>query len=153
MRTKNEKQAKRVEGPSQREVLRDVMLSAAQCGSWLTLRELFALDELRRNQYFGATAAPAKSAVRRIRHRQAGAQEWRCRTCDGERRSVGIPSARSVASRDETRLVQRAAVASIATVLDNRNDARGKSCARKLNSHCRKNKTTGENQITKLLTP
>jgi len=119
------------------------MLSAAQCGSWLTLREL-ALDELRRHQYFGATAAPAKSAVRRIRHRQAGAQEWRCRTCDGERRSVGIPSARCVASRGETRLVQRAVVTSIATVLDKVNDSRGKSCAWKLNSHCRKNKTTGE---------
>ena len=26
--------------PSQREVLRDVLLSATQCGSWLTLREL-----------------------------------------------------------------------------------------------------------------
>ena len=26
--------------PTQRDVLRDVMLSAAQCGTWLTLREL-----------------------------------------------------------------------------------------------------------------
>src|SRR5271166_2679505 len=40
MRTKKEGRAKRVGGGSQREVLRDVMMSAAQCGTWLTLREL-----------------------------------------------------------------------------------------------------------------
>ena len=31
--------------PSQREVLRDVLLSATQCGSWLTLRELSQLTQ------------------------------------------------------------------------------------------------------------
>jgi hypothetical protein len=31
--------------PSQREVLRDVLLSATECGSWLTLRELARLTQ------------------------------------------------------------------------------------------------------------
>jgi hypothetical protein len=31
--------------PSQREVLRDVLLSATECGSWLTLRELSQLTQ------------------------------------------------------------------------------------------------------------
>ena len=31
--------------PSQREVLRDVLLSATECGSWLTLRELSRLTQ------------------------------------------------------------------------------------------------------------
>ncbi len=31
--------------PSQREVLRDVLLSATECGSWLTLRELSLLTQ------------------------------------------------------------------------------------------------------------
>ena len=31
--------------PSQREVLRDVLLSATECGSWLTLRELAQLTQ------------------------------------------------------------------------------------------------------------
>jgi hypothetical protein len=31
--------------PSQREVLRDVLLSARECGSWLTLRELSQLTQ------------------------------------------------------------------------------------------------------------
>jgi hypothetical protein len=43
MRKKKETQAKRVHLPSQHEVLRDAMLSAAQCDSWLTLRELAGL--------------------------------------------------------------------------------------------------------------
>jgi hypothetical protein len=42
MRRSNGKRAEsvRVSVRSQREVLRDVMMSAAECGSWLTLREL-----------------------------------------------------------------------------------------------------------------
>ncbi len=65
MRTKNEKQAKRVEGPSQREVLRDVMLSAAQCGSWLTLRELSRLTN------YGETSISAQ--LRHLRKARYGA--------------------------------------------------------------------------------
>jgi len=37
--------SKRTSAPSQREVLRDVLLSATQCGSWLTLRELSQLTQ------------------------------------------------------------------------------------------------------------
>src|ERR1700730_1336965 len=65
MRTKNEKQAKRVEGPRQREVLRDVMLSAAQCGSWLTLRELARLTN------YGETSISAQ--LRHLRKARYGA--------------------------------------------------------------------------------
>jgi len=43
MRRKKGKSSKRISGRSQREVLRDVMLSAAECGTWLTLRELSRL--------------------------------------------------------------------------------------------------------------
>ena len=35
----------RTSAPSQREVLRDVLLSATECGSWLTLRELSQLTQ------------------------------------------------------------------------------------------------------------
>ena len=35
----------RTYAPSQREVLRDVLLSATECGSWLTLRELSQLTQ------------------------------------------------------------------------------------------------------------
>jgi hypothetical protein len=37
--------AVRTFAPSQREVLRDVLLSATECGSWLTLRELSQLTQ------------------------------------------------------------------------------------------------------------
>jgi hypothetical protein len=40
MPTKNGHRTRRVRGGSQREVVRDVMMSAAQCGTWLTLKEL-----------------------------------------------------------------------------------------------------------------
>jgi hypothetical protein len=40
--------------PSQREVLRDVLLSATQCSSWLTLRELSQLTQ------FGETSISAQ---------------------------------------------------------------------------------------------
>jgi hypothetical protein len=43
MRRKKGNRSKRIDGRSQREVLRDVMLSAAECGTWLTLRELSRL--------------------------------------------------------------------------------------------------------------
>jgi hypothetical protein len=65
MRAKKEKQAKRVAGRSQREVLRDVMLSAAQCGSWLTLRELARLTS------YGETSISAQ--LRHLRKARYGA--------------------------------------------------------------------------------
>jgi hypothetical protein len=40
--------------PNQREVLRDVLLSATRCGSWLTLRELSQLTQ------FGETSISAQ---------------------------------------------------------------------------------------------
>jgi hypothetical protein len=65
MRVKKEKQTKRVGGQSQREVLRDVMLSAAQCGSWLTLRELARLTN------YGETSISAQ--LRHLRKARYGA--------------------------------------------------------------------------------
>jgi len=45
MRRKREARSNAVRVPSQRELLRDVMLSAAQCDAWLTLRELARLTQ------------------------------------------------------------------------------------------------------------
>jgi hypothetical protein len=45
MQRMNEVRSVKTSAPSQREVLRDVLLSATQCGSWLTLRELSQLTQ------------------------------------------------------------------------------------------------------------
>ena len=50
--------------PSQREVLRDVLLSATECGSWLTLRELAQLTR------FGETSISAQ--LRHLRKAKYG---------------------------------------------------------------------------------
>jgi hypothetical protein len=50
--------------PSQREVLRDVLLSATLCGSWLTLRELSRLTQ------FGEASISAQ--LRHLRKPQYG---------------------------------------------------------------------------------
>jgi hypothetical protein len=65
MRTKREDRGKRVAGRSQREVLRDVMLSAAECGTWMTLRELARLTS------FGETSISAQ--LRHLRKQRYGA--------------------------------------------------------------------------------
>jgi hypothetical protein len=56
MRRSNGKRSlgERVSVRSQREVLRDVMMSAAECGSWLTLRELSQMTQ------FGETSISAQ---------------------------------------------------------------------------------------------
>lgn len=52
-------------GPArkQREVIREVMLSAGQCATWLTLDELAKFDALPAGEYLRAVAAPAEAAV------------------------------------------------------------------------------------------
>lgn len=45
LRRNRKARAMRTFAPSQREVLRDVLLSATECGSWLTLRELSQLTQ------------------------------------------------------------------------------------------------------------
>jgi hypothetical protein len=65
MRTKKEDRGKRVAGGSQREVLRDVMLSAAECGTWMTLRELARLTS------YGETSISAQ--LRHLRKQRYGA--------------------------------------------------------------------------------
>ena len=61
MRTKKENQGKPAVGRSQREVLRDVMLSAERVRYVDHATGTIARDQLRRNQYFGAIAASAQA--------------------------------------------------------------------------------------------
>ena len=55
----------RVARRRQRDVLCDMMLSARQCETWLTLDELAKLTHYP-GQHFRAIAAPAQDGVRRI---------------------------------------------------------------------------------------
>lgn len=57
MRLEKKQQGKRVRLRTQREVLRDVMLSANECGAWLTLGELATM-----------TRYPAASISAQLRH-------------------------------------------------------------------------------------
>ena len=65
MHTKNGSRTQLVPGGSQREVLRDVMMSAAQCGTWLTLRELARMTN------YGETSISAQ--LRHLRKERYGA--------------------------------------------------------------------------------
>jgi hypothetical protein len=65
MHTKNGNRTQRVRGGSQREVLRDVMMSAARCGTWLTLRELARMTN------YGETSISAQ--LRHLRKERYGA--------------------------------------------------------------------------------
>jgi hypothetical protein len=65
MHTKHGNRTQRVRGGSQREVLRDVMMSAAQCGTWLTLRELARMTN------YGETSISAQ--LRHLRKQRYGA--------------------------------------------------------------------------------
>jgi hypothetical protein len=65
MHTKTGNRTQRVRGGSQREVLRDVMMSAAQCGTWLTLRELARMTN------YGETSISAQ--LRHLRKERYGA--------------------------------------------------------------------------------
>src|SRR5579863_5569952 len=63
-RSRRRRIVKKTHLPSQREVLRDVLLSAAECGSWLTLRELAQLTQ------FGEASISAQ--LRHLRKPQYG---------------------------------------------------------------------------------
>lgn len=65
MQTKHGNRTQRVPGGSQREVLRDVMMSAAECGTWLTLRELARMTN------YGETSISAQ--LRHLRKERYGA--------------------------------------------------------------------------------
>lgn len=73
MRRKKRGQFKRVTPRRQRDVLCDVMLSAAECGSWLTLREISRLTS------YGEASISAQ--LRHLRKPQYGAfvVQKRCR--------------------------------------------------------------------------
>src|SRR5579864_8719094 len=84
MRRTNRKEAKPVRLRKQREVIRDVMLSAGQCATWLTLDELAKL-----------THYPPASISAQLRHMSKprfGAYEVvkRCRTTNKAMRAEGF---------------------------------------------------------------
>ena len=62
--------------PSQREVLRDVLLSATECGSWLTLRELSQLTQYGEASISAQLRHLRKTEVRQLRGREAGAARF-----------------------------------------------------------------------------
>lgn len=75
---------KPVQSRKQREVIRDVMLSAGQCATWLTLDELAKLT-----QY---PPASISAQLRHLRKPRFGAYEVvkRCRTVDKAMRADGF---------------------------------------------------------------
>jgi hypothetical protein len=61
-----------------------------------------AVDQLRRSQYIGATAASAETTLRRVRHRQASQEIRRSQSSRGAWRGVGIPLGLPVARANAT---------------------------------------------------
>jgi hypothetical protein len=62
---------------NQREIVRDVLLSARACGAWLTLREMAKTTRFGEASISAQTASPAQAKVWTIRHREAGARSRR----------------------------------------------------------------------------
>ncbi|MGH9743900.1 MAG: hypothetical protein ACRD51_16260 [Candidatus Acidiferrum sp.] len=84
MRRKKEKEQEAAQSRKQREVIRDVMLSAGQCGTWLTLDELTKL-----------TSYPPASISAQLRHLRkprfgSFAVVKRCRATDKAMRGDGF---------------------------------------------------------------
>lgn len=84
MRSTKQEEDKPVQLRKQREVIRDVMLSAGQCGTWLTLDELAKLT-----QY---PPASISAQLRHMRKPRYGAYEVvkRCRNVDKVMRADGF---------------------------------------------------------------
>ena len=84
MRRTKRKEASAVVSRKQREVIRDVMLSAGQCATWLTLDELSKLT-----QY---PPASISAQLRHMRKPQFGGYEVvkRCRTLNKAMRAEGF---------------------------------------------------------------
>jgi hypothetical protein len=84
MRRTKQKEANAVVLRKQREVIRDVMLSAGQCATWLTLDELAKLTHY--------PPASISAQLRHMRKPQFGAYEVRkrCRTLNKAMRAKGF---------------------------------------------------------------
>ena len=84
MRRTKQKEARPVILRKQREVIRDVMLSAGQCATWLTLDELAKLTHY--------PPASISAQLRHMRKPRFGAYEVvkRCRTVNKAMRSEGF---------------------------------------------------------------
>jgi hypothetical protein len=84
MRRTKQKETGRVQLRKQREVIRDVMLSAGQCATWLTLDELAKLTHY--------PPASISAQLRHMRKPQFGAYEVvkRCRTANKAMRAEGF---------------------------------------------------------------
>jgi hypothetical protein len=84
MRRTNRKETKLVQLRKQREVIRDVMLSAGQCATWLTLDELAKLTHY--------PPASISAQLRHMRKPRFGAYEVvkRCRTVNKAMRAEGF---------------------------------------------------------------
>lgn len=84
MRRTNRKEAKPLRLRKQREVIRDVMLSAGQCATWLTLDELAKLTHY--------PPASISAQLRHMRKPRFGAYEVakRCRTVNKAMRAEGF---------------------------------------------------------------
>lgn len=84
MRSTKQDEEKPVQLRKQREVIRDVMLSAGQCATWLTLDELAKLTHY--------PPASISAQLRHLRKPRYGAYEVvkRCRTVDKAMRADGF---------------------------------------------------------------
>ena len=84
MRGAKQEEAKPVQLRKQREVIRDVMLSAGQCATWLTLDELTKLTHY--------PPASISAQLRHLRKPRYGAYEVvkRCRAMDKAMRADGF---------------------------------------------------------------
>jgi hypothetical protein len=101
MRRTKQKEARPVILRRQREVIRDVMLSAGQCATWLTLDELAKLT-----QY---PPASISAQLRHMRKPRFGAYEVvkRCRTANKHMRAEGFGTVWEYSVRQERRVPVR----------------------------------------------
>jgi hypothetical protein len=101
MRNRKEREARPVQLRKQREVIRDVMLSAGQCATWLTLDELAKL-----------THYPPASISAQLRHLRkpehgAFAVVKRCRSVNKAMRAEGFGAVWEYSVRQERRAPSR----------------------------------------------
>jgi hypothetical protein len=75
MRKTQRRELLRIARRRQRDVLCDVMLSARQCETWLTLDELSKLTHLPAGKHLRAIAAPAEAGVWKLCGAQAPASD------------------------------------------------------------------------------
>lgn len=101
MRRTKEKEAGPVQLRKQREVIRDVMLSAGQCATWLTLDELAKLTHY--------PPASISAQLRHLRKPRFGGYEVvkRCRAVDKAMRAEGFGAVWEYSALQERRVPMR----------------------------------------------